>query len=891
MAIDSAGNLYIADQRNHRIRKVNTNGVISTVAGNGSPGFSGDGAAATSASLNFPQSLTLDTAGNLYIADAGNRRIRKVNSSGVISTVAGNGLGGEFGGDGGDATSASLRFPVSVAADGVGNLYIADEYNHSIRKVDASGVISTVAGNGLIGFSGDGGAATSARLESPRGVAVDSAGNFYIADSGNGCIRKVSTGGLISTVAGSGLGAAVSGDGGAATSARLIRPSSVAVDSAGNLYIADPEGRSIRKVNTSGVISTVAGGSNDTDGRAGTETFLLNPFGITVDGVGNLFIADPQDHRIRKMNASGIVSTVAGNRITGGFGGDGEAATKASLRFPKGIAADSAGNLYIADSENHRIRKVSASGIISTVAGDGEQGFSGDGGAATSARLFNPSGVAVDSAGNLYIADELNHRVRKVSTTGVISTVAGDGLSRFNGDGQQAISTSLFHPRGVALDVAGNLYIADYLNLRVRKVNTTGVVSTVAGNGLPLFNGDGQQATNASLDLPSSVALDRSGNLYIADSRNQRIRMVNTSGLISTVAGVGTSRISFSDNGDGGAATRAYLAGPSGVAVDSVGNIYVADEFGSTIRKVNTSGVISRVAGSLNGVSGIAGFTGDSGLASSAWLNSPFGVAVDSIGQIYIADTMNHRIRKVTTGTQISNYQGAWWAGAGENGWGLSLIQHGQTLAAGWYYFNAQGQPTWAIVPGCSWNTTNTVCTGNVTTSTGSWLGNYTGIQSQNVIGTFTFSFTGPTTGTMNWSIGGVPGTKTISRLNYASGVSPSGIDYTDIWWGGASQNGWGVALLQQGGVLAGAWYTYNQQNQPVWYLINGGTWTNSNVFTAPLTRATGSPLIGATYNPSLLNASTAGTVTITFTDAANATMSYTVDGVTQTKSISRLAF
>lgn len=237
------------------------------------------------------------------------------------------------------------------------------------------------------------------------------------------------------------------------------------------------------------------------------------------------------------------------------------------------------------------------------------------------------------------------------------------------------------------------------------------------------------------------------------------------------------------------------------------------------------------------------------------------------------------------------NLQGAWWAGVADNGWGMTFVQHGPTLAVGWYYYTAQGQPTWAIVPGCTWDAAFTTCTGNVTASTGAWLGNYTGIQTQNTIGTVTFSFTSATTGTMSWNIGGVSGTRNISKLNYLTGASPSGIDYTDIWWGGQSQNGWGLALAQQGSVLAGAWYTYNQQNQPVWYLINGGSWTSPNVFTAPLTRATSSALIGANYNASAYAPTTAGTITLTFTDASNATMSYTVDGVTQTKTISRLAF
>ncbi len=238
------------------------------------------------------------------------------------------------------------------------------------------------------------------------------------------------------------------------------------------------------------------------------------------------------------------------------------------------------------------------------------------------------------------------------------------------------------------------------------------------------------------------------------------------------------------------------------------------------------------------------------------------------------------------------NYQGAWWAGAAEGGWGLSFVQHGATLAVGWYYFNAQGQPTWAIVPGCTWNASFTTCTGAVFGSTGAWLGNYTGAQlAQSQIGTVTFSFTGLTGGTMSWNIGGVPGTKTISKLNYLTGASPSGIDYTDIWWAGNAENGWGVAIAQQGAVLAGSWYTYNQLNQPVWYLINGGTWTSPNVFEAPLTRATGSPLIGTNYNPGALVSTNAGTVRFTFSDASNAAMTYTVDGVTQTKPISRLQF
>jgi uncharacterized protein (TIGR03437 family) len=329
-------------------------GIITTVAGSGTAGGSGDGGPATSASLG-PWGVAVDAAGNLYIADYSNSRIRKVSPSGIISTAAGNGTRG-FSGDGGPATGASLNQPSGVAVDAAGNLYIADYYNYRVRKVSSSGIISTVAGNGIKGFSGDGGTATSATLREPEALAVDAAGNLYIADSTNQRIRKVSPSGIISTVAGTGTWA-FSADGGPATSASLSFVEGVAVDAAGNLYIDDSDNGRIRKVSPSGIISTVAG----------TGTW--------------------------------------------GFSGDGGPATSASLNDPWGVAVDAAGNLYIADARNGRIRKVSPSGIIGTVAGGGSA--LGDGGAATSASLKHPIAVAVDAAGNVYIADD--NRIRKVT--------------------------------------------------------------------------------------------------------------------------------------------------------------------------------------------------------------------------------------------------------------------------------------------------------------------------------------------------------------------------------------------------------------------------------------------------------------------------------------------
>jgi sugar lactone lactonase YvrE len=342
---------------------------------------------------------------------------------GTISTVAGNGTR-SFSGDGGDAMLAQLYFPYGVALDAAGNLFMADTVNHSVRKVDVGGTITTVAGTGTQGFSGDGAAATTARLSRPQRVRLDAAGNLYIADRSNHRIRKVDATGMITTVAGNGT-PGFSGDGGAATAAQL-----------------------------------------------------RDPFGVALDAAGNLYIADTFNNRIRKVDASsGVISTVAGTG-TSGFSGDGGAATAAQLGNSYDVASDAAGNLYIADTTNQRIRRVdAASGVISTVAGNGTQGSSGDEGDATLAQLLNPQGVALDAAGNLYIADSSNHRIRKVSATGTITTVAGTGAAGYSGAGGAATAAQLNFPYGVALDAAGNLYIADANNQRIRRVLGVGAMA------------------------------------------------------------------------------------------------------------------------------------------------------------------------------------------------------------------------------------------------------------------------------------------------------------------------------------------------------------------------------------------------------------------------------
>jgi len=418
-----------------------------------------------------------------------------------ITTIAGNGTGA-YSGDGGAATAAEVYYPFGVAIDASGNLYIADYANSAIRKVSNLGIITTIAGNNTAGYSGDGGAATAAELNAPHGVAVDASGNVYIADESNQRIRKVNTSGIISTIAGNGTGA-YSGDGGAATAAQIYNPYGVAVDASGNVYIADESNHRIRKVNTSGIISTIAGngtGAYSGDGGAATAAELHFPNGVVVDASGNLYIADTYNYRIRKVNTAGIITTIAGNGI-GAYSGDGGAATAAELHYPTNLTIDASGNMYIADFNNYRIRKVSTSGFISTIAGNGNLGYSGDGGAATAAELGVTEGVTVDAAGNVYFADSKNNCIRKISTSGIISTIAGNGAPGYSGDGGSATAAELYYPYGVVIDASGNVYFADTFNNRIRKLTpiTTGIATLSESNSTGLY--PNPATTNLSLSF------------------------------------------------------------------------------------------------------------------------------------------------------------------------------------------------------------------------------------------------------------------------------------------------------------------------------------------------------------------------------------------------------
>ncbi len=616
---DTGGNLYFTSQS--RVFKMEPSGNLTVIAGTGVAGFSGDGGPAIAGQLRTPYGIAVDLAGNVYVADYGNDRVRMISAAGVITTFAGNG-GHNYAGDGGQAAEAQLRTPRGVTTDKAGNVYIAETGSHVIRKVTTDGIISTVAGIGLAGFAGDDGDPLFARLLSPHGVAVDKDGNLYIADFGNQRIRKVA-GGKITTISGAGSG--FNGDGLVATAGRFSGPTSISIDASGNLYIADFNNHRVRKIASGGNITTIAGnGTGDFkgDGAAASAANLYFPSDAAVDSGGNLYIADLYNARIRKVVSGGTISTVAGNG-TYAYGGDGAVALAAQLNQPAGVVRDAAGNLYIADFGNHRIRRVGADGAISTYAGNGAAGFGGDGSAASGAQLNNPSGLAIDADGNLLVADTGNHRIRRITPSGTISSIAGSGTAGNAGDGGAASGAQLNYPSGLAVDAAGNIYIADSGNNRVRRISG-GTISTMP---------------TGALNSPQGVAVDAAGNLYTADLFNHRIQKLDATGGVSTVAGDGTADY----GGDGGPAVAAQLRFPFGVAVDKAGNLFIADTNNYRVRQVSPDGTITTLVGT-----GEPGLGGDGGDPFTARVFLVRGLTVDALGNLYLADSGNQRVRKVT---------------------------------------------------------------------------------------------------------------------------------------------------------------------------------------------------------------------------------------------------
>jgi hypothetical protein len=586
----------------------------------------GTGAAAR---FNLPLGVAVDGAGNAYVADAENCTIRVVTAAGVVTTLAG--TAGVQGSADGTGPAASFVFPTGVAVDGAGNVYVADSGNNTLRKVSPTGVVTTLAGTPGMQGSEDG-TGPAASFNFPTSVAVDGAGNVYVADQINSTIRKVTATGVVTTLAGDpGMTGSTDGTGPAAS---FNFPTGVAVDGAGNVYVVDHGNSTLRKVTAAGVVTTLAGTAGASGGRDGTGAAarFFFPTGVAVDGAGNVYVADFET--IRKVTSSGVVTTLAGTTgVQGTADGRGAAARFFSA---SGVAVDGAGNLYVADSGNSNIRKVTPARVVTTLAGPpGSEGSADGRGAA--ARFFVPGGVAVDSARNVYVADTGNSTIRKVTAAGVVTTLAGATGSQGSEDGTGAYAR-FAGPGSVAVDSARNVYVADAGNVTIRKVTAAGVVTTLAGTAGAFGSADGTGAA-ARFTSPTGIAVDRAGNVYVLDF--DTIRKITAAGVVTTLAGTAGMRGSVDGTG-----AAARFNSPKGIAVDSTGNIYVADTANDTLRKVTAAGVVTTLAGAA-GAFGSADGTG-----AAARFGFPGGVAVDSAGNVYVADTGNSAIRKVTpTGT------------------------------------------------------------------------------------------------------------------------------------------------------------------------------------------------------------------------------------------------
>jgi sugar lactone lactonase YvrE len=617
VAVDAAGNVYVADQENCRIRKVTAAGVVTTIGGDCG---AADGTA-TAAQFSFPMGVATDNAGNVYVADTFNFTIRKITPAGVVSTLAG--LAHTFGSADGTGSAARFSAPWDLAVDSAGNVFVADANNHTIRQVTPAGVVTTVAGLASNSGSTDG-TGSAARFNFPRGIAVDGAGNVYVADSANNTIRKIAPGGIVTTLAGA---AGQSGNTDATgAAARFSNPRRMAV-SGTTLYVADSNNQRIRAVTTdTGVVTTFAGSiQGATDGPRLTARFN-NLEGVAMDAAGAFYVADTTNDAIRKITG-GNVTTLAGLTFSLGSADGSEALAR--FAYPVGVAVDSSRNVYIADRNNNTIRKITPLGVVTTFAGLAETPGSTDG-TGSAARLSSPRSVAFDASGNLYVADGANNAIRMITPAGVVTTLAGQAGSSGSVDGTGS-AARFFAPNGVAVDkTTGVVYVTDSANHTIRKIAPGGIVTTIAGLAGATGNTDG--AGNAArFNRPSAVAVDAAGIVYIADAGNSLIRSMNAAGVVTTLAGGAPNN---GTNGDG-TGTAARFFNPQGIAVDSAGTIYVADTSMHTIRKITSGAVVTT----------IAGCPGCFGGENWGRFNSPQGIAVDSRGSLYVADTRNNTIR------------------------------------------------------------------------------------------------------------------------------------------------------------------------------------------------------------------------------------------------------
>ena len=657
VAVDPQGRVYISDPQANRVRRIGADGVIQTVAGTGVRGSAGDSGPATQAELTEPTRLLVDGAGVLLIAEL--HRVRRVEVDGTITTVIGDGQPG-LEGDGGSASLARVAGNAGMALDGEGTLFIAERAAHRVRRIGTDGIVTTMAGTGIAGSAGDGAAAASAELNQPVDVEVDALANVLIAELGGNRIRRVSgqsSVAAIHTLAGTGE-PGMAGDGGSAVGAQLNGPQAVAVDTDGNVFVADWNNRRIRRIDSSGGIATVAGDIQQpsTSGRLAVDTRLELPVDVTVTTRGELLVVEQGTRRLRALvpiaqipaepeapaappyqapaRARALPPPVAGELIAEVFAGrgepgyDGEGGLRSDAQFstPRGIAVDEAGRVLIADTGNHRVRRIELDGTVRTVAGNGSPGFSGDGGLATAAQLNRPHHVTVDAEGSLYIADAGNFRVRRVSPDGVIGTMVGGSAPGSAGDGGPAAYASLTEPVGVALDPFGRLYVVDAPDHRVRRIDPDGTIFTIAGTGEFGAAGDGGPGSAADVGFPQRVVVDAAGDVLISQLQAGVVRRLRRDGGIELAAG------SLDPSApDEGPTASVRIEAPIGLAADAAGGFYVVESGAGTVTAVSGSGA-RVIAGDPTG-SGQPG-----GPAGEIPLFTAIDIAIANDGSVYLLE-------------------------------------------------------------------------------------------------------------------------------------------------------------------------------------------------------------------------------------------------------------
>ncbi len=602
---------------------------LSLMAGDIGGDGSIDGTGST-ARFSEMEGVALDASGNIYVADTSTHKIRIITPAGVVTTLAG--TAGNAGSADGTGPAALFSFPRGITADGAGNLYVADTFNHTIRQiVIATGVVTTLAGTAGVTGGADGTGA-AAEFFFPSSITFDGAGNLFVADTENATIRQIVIAtGAVTTLAGTaGVTGSTDGTGGAA---EFDQPRGITADGAGNLYVADTENHTIRKiVIATGEVTTpfgTAGVDGVADGTGVAAEFSF-PRGITAEGSTNLYVADTNSNTIRKI----VIATEEVTTLVDAAAG---------FSIPAGIATDISGNVYVGDRGNFVIRKVAAGGAVSTVAGM-MASFGSVDGVGAAARFVTPFGIARDAFGNLYVADQIDSTIRKLDSAGGVTTLAGvpSAVGAIDGPG----ATAQFNlPTATAVDDAsGNLYVADMNNSTIRQiVLATGEVTTLAGSAG--INGAADGTGGAALfSRPSDITADGAGNLFVSDLNNHTIRqIVIATGVVTTLAGT-----ALSPGDTDGTGLAAQFALPRGVTADGAGNLYVADTDNQTIRKI----VIA--TGEVTTLAGTAGVTGSAdGTGGAAQFNQPQGITTDGAGNVYVADMNNHTIRKIVAATGV----------------------------------------------------------------------------------------------------------------------------------------------------------------------------------------------------------------------------------------------